>query len=110
MYAVNYEDAWPFSCGFSDGKLKGYREGQVKKVETPSDEEIRYLREFNQTLLQREGQKNGRLLTRIRELETEHKPRYGSKRFPYIYHEDHIDGRTLVPEYVARNLIGGDRR
>lgn len=30
-------------------------------------------------------------------------PKYGSKEYPYVYYEDHIDGREIVPEYVVRS-------
>lgn len=30
-------------------------------------------------------------------------PKYGSKEFPYVYYEDHVDGREIVPEYVVRS-------
>lgn len=31
-------------------------------------------------------------------------PAYGSAEFPYVYHEDSVDGRTVVPEPVARGM------
>lgn len=36
-------------------------------------------------------------------------PVYGAPEFPHLYHEGKVDGRTLVPEHVARNLMRKSR-
>lgn len=38
------------------------------------------------------------------ELQQDIRPVYGSPEFPFIYHEDKVDGLTIVPEAVARNM------